>query len=339
MKRNKGRLPLNPILSPVLSLILGVYHTVHCTTLEISGARIITHDASMPDVSKLVTEISRHIPNTLTSAAVMNASMNDASLLNRLLYSDHAKLDTRQIFNTQILGCFMAHVNVWRQIPPQETWLILEDDAKTLPDYEGKLRSLIPIRYSYINLAPSREVKGAIQSRYHPSLRECPQYSQVCHVIGTTAYLLTHDGAQRLLKHASPVDVPVDWYMSSLRDYLDTNFSFSFYDKVFTARDRPSTIAHQCLHCRLPRSEENLYTLIISGSILLPVIGYLLGCLLGCLTVHIFRNVTPKIPVCLHCDGFLETFPVTRMTSGFPGVSLFPGHWTYGVLTKNTEAE
>lgn len=295
------------------------------TLLHISGARVITHDPTNPEVTGLISEISHFIPNTRAADAVTNASMKDVSLLNRLLYDDQAKLDERQMFNTRMVGCFLAHKNVWRQIPPHETWLILEDDAIPLPGYKQSLLSLGPMKYSYINLGPSKEVRESTRDTKHPALHECPQGNQRCHVIGAIAYLLTHDGAQRLLRHSTPIEVPVDWYMSVLRDYLDPEFSFAFTDVMFSTGQRASTIGHECLHCRLPRSESVLYFAIIGGSIAI----FTLGCTVGYLSPRLLRNYTLS----------LDNFPVTMITSGLPCVSLLPNHFTYGMSTKNNEAE
>eukprot|EP00961_Rhodomonas_salina_P164560 2217122-Rhodomonas_salina.2 len=206
--------------------------------------------------------------------------MDNASLLNRVLFHQRSALSGKQVFTTGQVGCYKAHVAIWRQIPPNETWLVLEHDAVVLPHTIGLLRQLthsVSDEYEYINLLHRYPVPTAITSPVTELLRECPRYQYDCTPLHTTAYLLTHSGAQKLLQHAFPIEVPVDWYIATLRDYNDPSFTYAFTAHgFFGLSGRPSQVGHRCFICKLPTTALGMIcflTALTLGSLLLGVLG------------------------------------------------------------------
>ncbi len=116
--------------------------------------------------------------------------------------------------------------------------------------------------YHHINLMPTFSVAHSVRSPSSTALRECPPGDPRCFVLGAQAYLLTHDGAQMLRRHAHPVDLPVDWYLTTLRDFLEPGFHAAFVEQgLFSTSGRPSTIGHECLLCNLPHDAPGMLAL------------------------------------------------------------------------------
>jgi len=231
--------------------------------MPLAAARVIAA-ARGPAVLALLAVLRAALPpdtDVDTAPAVLDANMDVAALFPRLLAAAGARLDGKQIFDERVLGAYLAHAQVWAQVPPGATWLVLEDDA-LLPDAAQLARALptlLETPYDYVNLAPTWPPLGSQPSLWHPGLRECPRNDIGCAVLGSFAYLVTHAGAQKLLAHARPPEVAVDWYVSSLRDFLDPSFALAFVtEPLFATGGRPSTIGHHCLLCRLPRDELTL---------------------------------------------------------------------------------
>lgn len=246
--------------------------------LFISAARIITPDRAASERGDLYRDVASFVPDTGTSPAVMNASMEHASLLNRYLYDQGSRLDGFQIMDTRVMGCYLAHLAVWEQIPPGETWLILEDDAVMLPGADTLLQAMQMRPYKYVNLAPTRTPPRRITSPHSGMLRECAVGDPGCYVLSTAAYLLTYEGALIARRHALPAEVCVDYYLSSLRDYTDPSFTYAFTENpLFGSNGRRSLIGHFCVHCQLPRTDQ----LLVLFLIILVVIVFTAGILVS----------------------------------------------------------
>lgn len=253
----------------------------------LTAARVISAGGEAAVVALLVALHTALPPGTDVAAApaVTDARMSDAALFPRLLAAAGARVDERQIFDSSVLGVYFAHMLVWQQVPPNETWLVLEDDA-VVPNPEllaQQLSSVLGTGYDLVNLAPNHPPLGSTPSDEHAQLRECPRHDPACVVIGTLAYLVTHEGAQKLLAHAVPPEVAVDWYVSSVRDYLDASFTLAFAAPplLLHPSGRRSTIDHRCFLCKLPRDELRFVGVTTLCAVLLFVAGFGLRDVLG----------------------------------------------------------
>eukprot|EP00961_Rhodomonas_salina_P012832 172772-Rhodomonas_salina.12 len=259
--------------------ILISFRPSHCFD-RIHAARVITRDGI--DINDTVTALSPLIPDVARSHAFMHETMEDTSLLNRVLYDQGSIFSGIQVFTTGQVGCYKAHVAVWEQIPVNETWMVLEGDAVVLPETVAQLQQLLSAvtdEYEYINLVHSNHIVNSNPSPVTLILSECPRFAYDCHVTGMIAYLVTYSGAQKLLQHAFPIQVPVDVYVTTFRDYTDPSFTFAFTELCFFGMTgRASLVGHDCFYCKLPRTGTGMLELLVGltvGSLLLGILGTL----------------------------------------------------------------
>eukprot|EP00961_Rhodomonas_salina_P261645 3536284-Rhodomonas_salina.1 len=174
--------------------------------------------------------------------------MAGASLLNRVLYAHDLVYTGKQVFTDGQVGIYRAHVAVWAQVPLGETWLVLESDMVVVPETVGlilELESAAHGAYDYINIVPTNAVRNAEPSAVTPLLQECPPGDKECKVTGACAYLVTGIGARKLLQHAEPIELPVDWYVTTMRDFSDASFRLAFTERgFFGAVNHHSLVGH-----------------------------------------------------------------------------------------------
>lgn len=127
------------------------------------------------------------------------------------------------------IGCYMSHTNIWKNMI-KNNWkrvAIIEDDGEFDNDFIEKFDETIkeiPDNYDTIHfgynwiISPFTPVKDAC-------LYKCNGYFW-----GTYGYIITIDGAKKLLEHAFPMEVHVDAYIS-FRCLLDSSISSYFFEK------------------------------------------------------------------------------------------------------------
>jgi glycosyl transferase family 25 len=114
------------------------------------------------------------------------------------------------------IGAYTSHVAVWQRLveSTQRQIIVFEDDVVVDWPLIARLASLdfSAMGIDYLRLftkipARFRKLRCPFIDRYHHLIR------LTSFALGTQAYLITRDGAQRLLKHAMQVECPVDAYM------------------------------------------------------------------------------------------------------------------------------
>ena len=114
------------------------------------------------------------------------------------------------------LGAYASHHAVWRQLVDsnQQQIIVLEDDVVADWPFIAQLATLdlsamgIDYLRLFTKIPPRfRKLRRPFLDRYHHLIRITG------FALGTQAYLLTRQGAQRLLKHAEQIESPVDAYM------------------------------------------------------------------------------------------------------------------------------
>ena len=118
------------------------------------------------------------------------------------------------------IGCYLSHRKVWQKIVQEniEYALVLEDDFllhKGLKDID-KLLKVIDQPWDLIKLGeiPNKRIKQRILEVGDLSLikfRKTPH--------GTYAYLITIEGAKKMLKHSDPFSRPVDIDMQHIWEH------------------------------------------------------------------------------------------------------------------------
>jgi glycosyl transferase family 25 len=114
------------------------------------------------------------------------------------------------------LGCYSSHHALWQWLLDSdcEQMVVLEDDVQVDWKFIEFLieRNFADLKVAYLRLfakIPSRwrYVASPFLGRYHHLIRFTG------YALGTQAYLLTKDGAARLLRHAQTVRYPIDVFM------------------------------------------------------------------------------------------------------------------------------
>ncbi|MGC7560750.1 glycosyltransferase family 25 protein [Pasteurella sp. PK-2025] len=124
------------------------------------------------------------------------------------------------------IGCAMSHINVYEYIVQNniDQAIILEDDAIVSLYFEEILASVlkkVPQRREIIffdhGKAKVYPFMRSLPERYRLARYRSPSKDSKRTIIRTTAYLITQQGAKKLLKHAYPVRMPSDFLTGSLQ--------------------------------------------------------------------------------------------------------------------------
>jgi glycosyl transferase family 25 len=114
------------------------------------------------------------------------------------------------------LGVYASHAAVWRQLldSNERQMMVFEDDVvadwpliERLASYDFSAIGVDYLRL-FTKIPPRfRKMKSPFLDRYHHLIRITG------FALGTQAYMITRSGAERLVKHASRIECPVDAYM------------------------------------------------------------------------------------------------------------------------------
>jgi glycosyl transferase family 25 len=135
------------------------------------------------------------------------------------------------------LGCYSSHFDLWRWLAESdyEQLIVLEDDV--VVDWEF-IRLISAIRLAsrgieYLRLfakmpAPWRFIASPYFDKYRHLIRFTG------YALGTQAYVLSKTGAERLIRHGSNIEAPVDVYMDRTWDHGLLNlavYPFPVYER------------------------------------------------------------------------------------------------------------
>ena len=118
------------------------------------------------------------------------------------------------------IGCYLSHVSTWREVAHSDApfGLVLEDDARLNPRVVELLRRIdrFPRTVDICNLIPTNR-KQPYKTSFVRRYRVIPGHRLVRvfgHMWGAAAYLVRPRAAQLLLRHAFPIQQPVDSFWS-----------------------------------------------------------------------------------------------------------------------------
>ena len=122
-----------------------------------------------------------------------------------------------QLSTPAMLGCMLSHLQIWRSVRPHEMIAVFEEDAyidrvsaQRMAALSRDMASvgstwdvlLLESGHSLIATGRWRHI-GEYAATCNRSL------DSPCTWFGTRGYLITHSGAQHLLRHAYPISVQV----------------------------------------------------------------------------------------------------------------------------------
>jgi GR25 family glycosyltransferase involved in LPS biosynthesis len=119
------------------------------------------------------------------------------------------------------IGCYLSHISVMKDIKPNETYLILEDDVNIDIDVESKIKNILdkaPADWDIILLGHSHYLKDNSYNDPHNNLNKAYSYW------GMFGYLINYKGAQKVLSKSSKIDGQIDsvisWNSDSINIYV-----------------------------------------------------------------------------------------------------------------------
>ena len=133
--------------------------------------------------------------------------------LNKDKLIEQGILDKNNKLNKGEIGCFLSHVNIWKEAIKKnyEHILILEDDIVFTDNFKNnfiKYYNQVPNDWEIIHLGGSR-IKGKLIKKniIKPVFAENPDWR---YNMGTYAMLLNKKGIQKLLNIVLPINNPID---------------------------------------------------------------------------------------------------------------------------------
>ena len=140
--------------------------------------------------------------------AVYGKDLNTDKLIEKGILDKNNKLNKGEI------GCFLSHINIWKEAIKKnyEHILILEDDIIFTDNFKNnfnKYYNQVPNDWDIIHLGGSR-IKGKLINKniIKPIFNEKPNYET--NNMGTYAMLLSRKGIKKLLDIMIPIKKPID---------------------------------------------------------------------------------------------------------------------------------
>jgi GR25 family glycosyltransferase involved in LPS biosynthesis len=183
-----------------------------CAALVIPKVAFIISTKGPP--VQLTAQVSKFIPDVKQVQAIQDVNTTDLPFFTR-----HTMITGRyrpmEINTKQMVACFHSHALVWSMITESPS-LVLEEDA-LIP------RTIaIPYMPSEILMLTPAVIRG--EPLGQPMFRYCNKYcTSGITPTNTAGYLITVDGAQRLLKHmqSQPMVIQLDTFIAMVSMYDD----------------------------------------------------------------------------------------------------------------------
>jgi hypothetical protein len=175
--------------------------------------------------------------------------------------------DHMQLSTPSMLGCLLSHIQIWQTIQPNEIIAVFEEDAFLDKVSAERMHALSDdmkeIQWDLILLESGHGLIATGEWQHIGKYATTCSNKTQCTWFGTRGYLITHSGAQQLLRHTYPISVQVDALMGLLA-------AFSPDFKMYWTRENiahlqlfhVSAIWDACFKCYLPTSPV-LYILCI----------------------------------------------------------------------------
>jgi collagen beta-1,O-galactosyltransferase len=151
------------------------------------------------------------------------------------------------------IGCYLSHTNIWKEIIKNNynNCIIFEDDVIPKKNYKKIIESIynIPKNYdiAYLGWWSREKINNNEQTDWFSANNK-----NVCNVLGLYSYVISNEGAKKLLSKAFPIDVQLDTYVSlynkvtkDLNRYLSKEQLF-IADKTVFGESNTHTACNKC---------------------------------------------------------------------------------------------
>jgi GR25 family glycosyltransferase involved in LPS biosynthesis len=236
----------------------------HVIALNTSDAHVATLEASLRHFLGLETVVLHTADRGVSAAVPLYTRM-------LLLQGRHSHAE---IGSLAALGCLLSHMAIWRAVADNETVAVFEEDAwldessaerlEVLhAEISGRPWDLLLLETGHITSTGAWLHLGTL-------LTACNHSATVCEWQGSRGYLLTHKGAQTLLRHAEPFIVQTDalfWLVAAFEDGFGMYWTRQSvaHQSMFASASRTWD---RCLKCYIPT-----FPPLVLGMLLLAAIG------------------------------------------------------------------
>lgn len=169
------------------------------------------------------------------------------------------------------VGCALSHIGIWQMIVQRQIpmMLIIEDDAKIPNNFVEKVNSLIAASPTLQNPASWDMWNLATSPLYAKPVANDPVVVELDAFVGLIAYVITLQGATKLLEEVFPIHCHIDHYMVILKQVRPMRYiatpSFTFYQRGVDKSD--ITEKAKCLICNIPTDYDSTHTIISKNDI------------------------------------------------------------------------
>lgn len=116
------------------------------------------------------------------------------------------------------IGCSLSHFKAWEQLRESSApaLIVFEDDAPIMPDFKPRLAQILrelPPGWDMVQFQLTIWDKGVTGCKPIPGQEPW----QLCDALmGSYAYMISQDGARKMLERAYPIEMHIDAYMACM---------------------------------------------------------------------------------------------------------------------------
>ena len=199
--------------------------------------------------------------------------------------------DIYQVGSPAMVGKYFSHVSAWRRMQEGDVFAVFEEDAHFSDTTRHQLvlldryveREGLSFEMIMLGLDRSPEPSGELKTHDVGEGLKLIQCQSACMLRGTRGYVITYEGARKILKYTEPVEIQIDGLVSLMaRYYKDFKLFWTSTDLALG----PSVLEqlndavgqNRCFKCHFPTS--NVY--YIGFWVLLAVFWIALCCCREC---------------------------------------------------------
>jgi collagen beta-1,O-galactosyltransferase len=152
------------------------------------------------------------------------------------------------------IGCYLSHTNIWKEIVDKNytNCIIFEDDVIPNKNYDEIIKYIdnVPEDYdiAYLGWWSRKDVNNKNKNSYWLYTED----KEKSNILGLYSYIISNEGAKKLLSKAFPIDVQLDTYVSlynnitnNFKRYLCSDQLFKA-DKTILGEENTHTVCNKC---------------------------------------------------------------------------------------------
>lgn len=191
--------------------------------------------------------------------------------------------DHMQLSNPSMLGCLLSHISIWKRIRPQEVIAVFEEDAYMDQTSSLRMKSLsvdmLDLQWDVLMLESGQIIASGTWEYIGEYAATCAlsqnstlgasktSKKNLCTWFGTRGYLITYEGAQKLLSHAFPVHVQIDALMGLLAAFKpDFKMYWTRENVVHQKMFYITQVWDACFKCYMPQQTLFYVSLLLAAA-------------------------------------------------------------------------